>query len=103
MQRTGDVWHCALEGLAKKGVYYSFKAAGDGGWETGHRWDPKKVILEGLGTRQSTARFTCLSALGGARAISAPRSGSSGPKRIVCSTSQVLGSREPERGGAHGK
>jgi len=46
MHRTGDVWHCALVGLPRSGVLYTLKAAGDGGWETGHRWDANKELLD---------------------------------------------------------
>jgi isoamylase len=37
-QRSGDVWHVCLEGLPGSNVLYGFKVAGDGSWETGHRW-----------------------------------------------------------------
>ena len=43
---TGDVWHIAVEGLPKAGVLYGFRVDGQGGWETGHRWDPSKVMLD---------------------------------------------------------
>jgi hypothetical protein len=43
MQRTDDVWHVALAGLPKSGVLYTVKVDGDGGWETGHRWDFTRV------------------------------------------------------------
>lgn len=28
------------------GVLYGYKIAGDGGWETGHRWQPNKVLAD---------------------------------------------------------
>ena len=44
--RTGDVWHIAIEGLPKSGILYGYRVDGEGGWETGHRWDPSKVMLD---------------------------------------------------------
>jgi hypothetical protein len=38
MNRSGEVWHVALEGLPRSGVLYGFRVHGDGGWETGYRW-----------------------------------------------------------------
>ena len=35
--RTGDVWHCTIEGLPHSNILYGFKVIGEGGWETGHR------------------------------------------------------------------
>jgi hypothetical protein len=34
---TGDVWHIALTGLPGSGVFYGFRVAGEGSWETGYR------------------------------------------------------------------
>ena len=28
------------------GVLYGYKVAGEGGWDTGHRWDPEKVLAD---------------------------------------------------------
>jgi len=44
--KTGDVWHVALEGLPGSGVCYGYKVAGEGGWDTGMRWEPKRVLLD---------------------------------------------------------
>lgn len=44
--RTGSVWHIALEGLPRSGVLYGFRVRGEGGWETGHRWDQSRVMLD---------------------------------------------------------
>ena len=44
--RTGDIWHIALEGLPKSGVLYGYRVEGEGGWETGHRWDSSKTMLD---------------------------------------------------------
>ncbi|KAK9845743.1 hypothetical protein WJX81_001229 [Elliptochloris bilobata] len=44
--RTGGHWHCFLEGLPPSGVLYGYRVAGEGGWETGHRWDPTKVLID---------------------------------------------------------
>ena len=44
--RTGDIWHIAIEGLPKSGVLYGYRVDGEGGWETGHRWDVSKVMLD---------------------------------------------------------
>ncbi|GBF96584.1 isoamylase-type starch debranching enzyme [Raphidocelis subcapitata] len=46
MNKTGDVWHVALEGLPGSGVLYGFRVKGEGGWETGYRWDAKRVLLD---------------------------------------------------------
>ncbi|KAG2497653.1 hypothetical protein HYH03_004392 [Edaphochlamys debaryana] len=45
-KRSGDVWHVELQGLPGSGVRYGFKVAGDGGWETGHRWNANRVLLD---------------------------------------------------------
>jgi isoamylase len=44
--QKGDVWHVALEGLPGAGVLYGFRVAGQGGWETGYRWDAARVLLD---------------------------------------------------------
>ncbi|KAL6757880.1 isoamylase, starch debranching enzyme [Haematococcus lacustris] len=44
--KTGDVWHIALEGLPGSGITYGYKVAGDGGWETGLRWYPQRVLVD---------------------------------------------------------
>ncbi|GIL56414.1 hypothetical protein Vafri_11724 [Volvox africanus] len=45
-RRTGDVFHVELVGLPGAGVRYGFKVAGDGGWDTDHRWAPGRVLLD---------------------------------------------------------
>ena len=40
VHRTGGQWHCFVEGLPRSGVLYGYRVAGEGGWETGHRWVP---------------------------------------------------------------
>ncbi len=45
-QRTGDVWHVALAGLPKARVCYAYRVNGDGGWDTGLRWDPKRTLVD---------------------------------------------------------
>ncbi|KAK9829065.1 hypothetical protein WJX72_003715 [[Myrmecia] bisecta] len=44
--RTGDIWHVAVAGLPSSGVLYGYKVDGEGGWETGHRWYPDKVLID---------------------------------------------------------
>ncbi|GAB4816893.1 hypothetical protein N2152v2_003939 [Parachlorella kessleri] len=46
MHKTGDVWHAVVRGLPQSGVLYGFKVAGKGGWDTPHRWDDSKVLLD---------------------------------------------------------
>eukprot|EP00879_Flechtneria_rotunda_P024379 GHRR01025839.1.p1 GENE.GHRR01025839.1~~GHRR01025839.1.p1 ORF type:complete len:174 (+),score=41.95 GHRR01025839.1:232-753(+) len=42
----GDVWHVAIEGLPGSGVYYALRVSGNGGWETGYRWDSSRLLLD---------------------------------------------------------
>ncbi|KIZ03733.1 glycogen operon protein GlgX [Monoraphidium neglectum] len=46
MNKTGDVWHVALEGLPGSGVLYGYRVLGQGGWDTGYRWDSKSILLD---------------------------------------------------------
>lgn len=46
MNRSGDTWHAQLEGLPGIDVCYGYKVAGEGGWETGNRWDSSRVLLD---------------------------------------------------------
>lgn len=46
MTRTGDVWHVEAAGCPKTEVLYGVRVFGQGGWDVGHRWDPKKVLLD---------------------------------------------------------
>ena len=43
---SGDVWHVELADLPLSGLRYGFKVAGDGGWDTGARWAPGRVLLD---------------------------------------------------------
>ncbi len=40
------MWHIALEGLPASGVCYGYKVNGDGGYETGLRWHPNRVLID---------------------------------------------------------
>lgn len=44
--RTDGVWHAAVSGLPGAGVLYGFKVSGQGGWETGFRWDSSRILLD---------------------------------------------------------
>lgn len=46
MTRTGDAWHVTASGCPKQGVLYGVRVFGEGGWETGERWDPERVLLD---------------------------------------------------------
>ncbi|KAF8065538.1 ISA3 [Scenedesmus sp. PABB004] len=46
MNKTGDVWHVAVEGLPSSGVWYALRVAGKGGWDSGYRWDSKRLLLD---------------------------------------------------------
>ncbi|KAF6261424.1 glycoside hydrolase superfamily [Scenedesmus sp. NREL 46B-D3] len=46
MNKSGDVWHVAVEGLPSSNVYYALRVSGDGGWETGYRWDKTRLLLD---------------------------------------------------------
>ena len=35
-----------MEGLPNSGVLYGYRVGGEGGWDTGHRWDPSRVLLD---------------------------------------------------------
>ncbi|MBN2372859.1 glycogen debranching protein GlgX [bacterium] len=45
LNRTGEVWHILLEGL-KKGVYYLYRAEGPYEPQSGHRFNPNKLLLD---------------------------------------------------------
>jgi isoamylase len=40
------VWHTEIKGCPHSGILYGVRVRGEGGWETGHRWDPKRVLLD---------------------------------------------------------
>ncbi len=42
----GDVWHAQLEGLPGSGICYGYRVTGEGGWDTGFRWDGSRVLLD---------------------------------------------------------
>ena len=44
--RTGDIWHIAVQNLPLKGIQYGWRVGGEGGWETGHRWNEEKVLVD---------------------------------------------------------
>lgn len=44
--KTGDIWHVAVESLPLSGVQYGWRVGGEGGWETGHRWSEEKILLD---------------------------------------------------------
>ena len=46
MQRTDDTWHVEAQGCPHSGVLYGVRVFGKGGWDTGHRWDDTKVLLD---------------------------------------------------------
>uniref|UniRef100_A0A383WPZ9 isoamylase n=1 Tax=Tetradesmus obliquus TaxID=3088 RepID=A0A383WPZ9_TETOB len=46
MNKSGDVWHVAVEGLPSSNVYYALRVSGNGGWETGYRWDKSRLLLD---------------------------------------------------------
>ena len=46
LERTDNTWHIGVAGLPKSGVLYGYRVEGEGGWESGHRWDPSKVMLD---------------------------------------------------------
>jgi hypothetical protein len=43
---AGDVWHVAVQGLPGSGVCYALRVHGDGGWDTGYRWDASRLLLD---------------------------------------------------------
>ena len=46
MQRSGDVWHIEVLQCPLEGIQYGVRVFGEGGWETGHRWDSRRVLLD---------------------------------------------------------
>lgn len=46
MKRSGDVWHVTATGCPKRGILYGVRVFGKGGWETGERWAPERVLLD---------------------------------------------------------
>eukprot|EP00775_Hariotina_reticulata_P012445 gene12445-12582_t len=46
MNKDGDVWHVAVEGLPSSGVEYALRVEGHGGWDSGYRWDKSRLLLD---------------------------------------------------------
>ena len=47
MKRTGNAWHvCLTSGAPKKGARYGYRCRGNGGWETGARWEDARVLMD---------------------------------------------------------
>uniref|UniRef100_A0A7S3UH22 isoamylase n=1 Tax=Picocystis salinarum TaxID=88271 RepID=A0A7S3UH22_9CHLO len=46
MNQTDGVWHLCMEGLALSGVQYGYRVSGEGGWDTGLRWDKDKILFD---------------------------------------------------------
>ncbi|KAK9107096.1 hypothetical protein Syun_023107 [Stephania yunnanensis] len=46
INKTGNVWHICVEGLPRQGVLYGYRIDGPQGWEQGHRYDNKDVLLD---------------------------------------------------------
>jgi isoamylase len=47
MTRTGNVWHVRVdEGAARRGTKYGYRVNGHGGWDTGARWYPERVMMD---------------------------------------------------------
>jgi isoamylase len=45
-EKSGDVWHVSVNGLATSEVCYGYRVQGNGGWETGFRWDGSRILLD---------------------------------------------------------
>lgn len=76
MQRSGDHWHLQLPTLPRSGVRYGFRVFGDGGWDQGDRWDPKRVLIDPYGPLMARAPGPVCAAprwCGQARGLSAVR------------------------------
>eukprot|EP00899_Mesostigma_viride_P015107 jgi/Mesvir1/23598/Mv18284-RA.1 len=43
--RTGPAWHIAVKGLPTY-CRYAYRVGGQGGWETGSRWDSKSLLID---------------------------------------------------------
>lgn len=43
---VGDVWHVTVKGLPGSGVCYAVRVSGNGGWDTGYRWDKSRLLLD---------------------------------------------------------
>lgn len=47
MMRTGDVWHVkVISGMVRSGMRYGYRINGEGGWDTGQRFDATKVLMD---------------------------------------------------------
>lgn len=45
-QPAGDVWHVEVTSCPRADLLYGVRVYGDGGWDVGHRWDSKRVLLD---------------------------------------------------------
>jgi pullulanase/glycogen debranching enzyme len=57
MVRTDNIWHVEAKGCPHKGILYGVRVTGSGGWETGHRWDSEKILLDPYTPLVSGRRF----------------------------------------------
>jgi glycogen operon protein len=50
--KSGRVWHCCVpKSLADKAVFYGYQVRGPSSWEeSGHRFDPEKILLDPYAT-----------------------------------------------------
>jgi isoamylase len=46
MHKADHIWHVEAVDCPKVGVLYGVRVFGEGGWDVGHRWDPKRVVLD---------------------------------------------------------
>ncbi|CAN6167297.1 unnamed protein product, partial [Urochloa humidicola] len=44
--KTGDIWHVSVEGLPTSGVLYGYRINGPQGWQQGHRFDDRVILLD---------------------------------------------------------
>ena len=44
--RTADNWHVEVKNLPKSGILYGYRVTGDGGWESGNRWEKNRIFLD---------------------------------------------------------
>ncbi|CAN6273415.1 unnamed protein product [Urochloa humidicola] len=44
--KTGDILHVSVEGLLASGVLYGYRINGPQGWQQGHRFDDRVILLD---------------------------------------------------------
>lgn len=44
--KSGNIWHVAVQKLPLAGIEFGWRVGGEGGWETGHRWSEGKVLVD---------------------------------------------------------